>query len=186
MKKIITMAVVLSLVAFLLLSASGCNKIGRRVAESISEETIEEAIEQGIESEGGQAEVDISEGEFTVKTEEGETTWGTGTEMPDNFPKVVPVYPDMTPTSSMTWQDSGKEYFGVSFESRDPGEKIYNWYGKEFSSGGWTIDFETSSSNEDGKFYQIIANNGTFLTMAAITEDSGGTTSVGLDVGPYE
>ena len=183
MKKIITMAVVLSLVAFLLLSASGCNKIGRRVAESISEETIEEAIEQSIESEGGQAEVDISEGEFTVKTEEGETSWGTGTEMPDNFPKDVPLYPDMTPTSSMSGQDDGKEFFFVSFESRDPGEKIYNWYGKELSSGGWAIDFESSSASDGGKFYQISGSNGTYLTYVAITEESGGVTSVGLDVG---
>ena len=183
MKKIMALAVVLSLVAFLLFSAGGCSKVGQRVAESISEGAIEEAIEKSIESEGGQAEVDISEGEVTVKTEEGETSWGTGTEMPDDFPKVVPVYPDMEPTSSMSGKSEGKDFFFVSFESKDPGEKIYNWYGKELSSGGWTIDFESSSASDGGKFYQISGSNGTYLTYVAITEESGGVTSVGLDVG---
>ena len=110
MKKIITLAVIISVAAFMLFSAGGCSKVGQRIADTITEEAIEEAIEQGIEGEGGQAEVDIDEGEVTITTDEGETSWGLSTELPEDFPKVVPLYPNMTPVSTMTWEEDVKNF----------------------------------------------------------------------------
>ncbi len=183
MKKIIALAVILSLAVFLVFSAGGCSKVGRRVAESISEKTIEQAVEKGIESEGGQADVDISEEGVSIKTDEGTTSWGTGTEMPENFPKVVPVYPDMTPVSTMSWQEEGKDFFVIGFETDDPGEKVYNWYMDKFPAEGWTVEYNASSTSDGGNFYQVVADDGTYLTAVAITEESGSATSVGLNVG---
>ncbi len=89
----------------------------------------------------------------------------------------------MTPISSMSGQDDGKEFFIVGFESNDPGEKIYNWYEDEFNAGGWQIDFESSSSSDGLNYYQITAENDVYFTSVAITEESDSTTSVALNAG---
>jgi hypothetical protein len=186
MKKIIAIAIITSLAAFLLFSAGGCSKAGERIAESISEEAIESAIEEGIESEGGQAEVDISEGEVTVTTDEGQTSWGLSSEMPENFPSVVPLYPDMTPKSTMTWQDDGKDYFIIDFDTDDEGEDIYNWYLDKFPAEGWTVEFNSKTESGDGNAsYYVTANNGTYLA-AVIVSIYDEETTVALDVGYKE
>ena len=184
MKKIIAIAIIMSLAAFLLFSTGGCSKAGERIAESISEEAIESAIEEGIESEGGQAEVDISEGGVSITTDEGETSWGLSSELPENFPKAVPLYPDMTPISTMSWQEDGKEYFMIGFETDDPGEKVFNWYMDKFPAGGWTVDYNSTSTSNGDKYYYVTANDGTYLAAVIVSEYEG-ETSVSLDVG-YE
>jgi len=184
MKKIAALAVIISLAAFILLSAGGCSKVGERIAESITEETIESAIEEGIEGEGGQAEVDISGDEVTITTDEGETSWGTGTELPENFPKVVPLYPDMTLTSTMSWQEDGKDYFVIGFETDDPGEKVFNWYMEKFPAGGWTVEYNSTSTSNGDKYYYVTANDGTYLADVTVSEYEG-ETSVSHTVG-YE
>lgn len=183
MKKIMAIAIIMSLAAFLLFSSGGCSKIGERISESISEEMIESAIEEGIESEDGQAEVDISEGEVTVTTEEGETSWGLSSELPENFPSVVPLYPNMTPKSTMTWQEDGKEYFIVDFDTSDKAEGIYNWYLDKFPAEGWTVEFNSKSETGDGNAsYYVQANDGTYL-VAIVVSIYDGVTTVSVDVG---
>jgi hypothetical protein len=183
MKKIVTIAMVMSLAAFLLFSGGGCSKVGERIAESISEEAIESAIEEGIESEGGQAEVDISEGEVTVTTDEGQTSWGMSSELPENFPGVVPVYPNMTPESTMTWQEDGKDYFIINFNTSDDAEGIYNWYMDKFPAEGWTVEFNSKTEAGEGNAsYYVTANNGTYL-VAVIVSVYDEETAVSLDVG---
>jgi len=183
MKKIAALAVIISLAAFILFSAGGCSKIGQRIAETVTEETIEQAIEQGIEGEGGQAEVDISGDEVTITTDEGETSWGTGTELPEGFPKVVPIYPDMTPTSTMTWEDDGNKYFMVGFETADPGKKVYDWYMDKFSAAGWTVDYNSTTTSDGDKYYNVTANDGTLEASVMVSEYEGDTT-VSINVGP--
>jgi hypothetical protein len=186
MKKIITIAIIMSLAAFLLLSSGGCSKARERIAESISEKVIESAIEEGIESEGGEAEVDISEGEVTIKTDEGQTSWGLSSELPENFPKVVPLYPNMTPKSTMTWQEDGKEYFIIDFDTSDKAEGIYNWYLDKFPAGGWTVDFNSKTEAGDGNAsYYVQANDGTYL-VAVIVSIYDKITTVSIDVGYTE
>jgi hypothetical protein len=185
MKKIVTIAIVMSLAAFLLFSGGGCSKVGERIAESISEEAIESAIEEGIESEGGQAEVDISEGEVTVTTDEGQTSWGMSSELPENFPGVVPLYPNMTPESTMTWQEDGKDYFIINFNTSDDAEGIYNWYMDKFPAEGWTIEFNSTSTSDGDEYYYVTANDGTYV-VAVIISVYEGETSVSLDVGYKE
>jgi hypothetical protein len=185
MKKTIMLVLIMSLAAFLLFTAGGCSKVGERIAESISEEAIESAIEEGIEGEGGQAEVDISEGEVSITTEEGETSWGLSTELPENFPNVVPLYPNMTPKSTMTWTEDGKDFFIIEFETNDTGEEIYNWYMDKFPAEGWTIDFSSTNTSDGDKYYNVTANDGTYVVVIMISVYEG-ETSVSLDVGYKE
>jgi hypothetical protein len=179
MKKIIAIAIMMSLAAFFLLPAGGCSK----VAESITEEAIESAIEEGIESEGGQAEVDISGGEVTVKTDEGETSWGLSTDLPENFPGTVPLYSNMTPKSTMTWQEDGKDYFIIDFETPDDGEGIYNWYLDKFPAEGWNVEFDSKTEATAGNAsYYIQASDDSYL-VAVIVSVYDEVTTVSVDVG---
>ena len=181
MKKIIALAVIISLAAFMLFSAGGCSKIGQQIAETISEETIEQAIEQGIEDEG--VDVDIDEGEVTITTDEGETSWGLTTELSPDFPNTVPLYPNMTLTSEMTWQEDGEKYFVESFETNDDGKKIFDWYMSKFPAEGWTVDYNSTTTSNSDEYFYVTANDGVLETSVIVSVYEGDT-SVSINVGP--
>ncbi len=177
MKKLIALAAVISLAIFALFSASGCFNPGEKIAEKITEEAMEKAIEEGIESEGGtEAEVDISGDEMNITTDEGEMSFGEGADLPEGFPGVVPVYPDMQIIASWTETDEEGEYFSVSGTSANPGKEINDWYKGQF--GSWEIENEFSSTSDDEKTYSITADNGTYVVSVLIIESEGETTLV--------
>ena len=141
----------------------------QKIAEKVTEEAVEKAIEESIEGEeGGEADVEIDEEGISIKTDEGEMTIGTGAELPDGFPGVVPVYPDMEIITSWRSVDDGKENFSVSGISSDPGEKIFDWYKSKLS--GWDIDSEFSSEQDNEMMYSLNTNNGTYNVSVLIIE----------------
>lgn len=168
MKKVIALVLVISLAVFILFSAGGC-KVGQKIAEKVTEE----AIEENIESEGGEAEVDITEGEVSVKTDESEMTVGGGAELPEGFPKVVPVYPDMEISSSWKSVENGKENFSVSGTTSDSGDEVFNWYKSQL--GGWEIEGEFTSESGGESTSTISANDGTYSVVVVIMESDEGT-----------
>ncbi|MBM3702780.1 MAG: hypothetical protein FJW63_07335 [Actinobacteria bacterium] len=175
MKKAIALVLVISLAIFMLFSVSGCFNIGQKVAEKVTEK----AVEKAIESEGGEAEVDITEGEVSVKTDESEITVGEGVELPEGFPKIVPVYPDIEILSSLKSTEDGKQTFSVSGTTSDSGNEVFNWYKSQL--GGWEIESEFTSESEGEIFSSISANNGTYSLVVTIIETDEGTT-VGIVV----
>lgn len=168
MKKAIALVLVISLAVFILFSAGGC-KVGQKIAEKVTEE----AIEENIESEGGEAEVDITEGEVSVKTDESEMTVGEGAELPEGFPKVVPVYPDMEISSSWKSVENGKENFSVSGTTSDSGDEVFSWYKSQL--GGWEIEGEFTSESGGESTSTISANDGTYSVVVVIMESDEGT-----------
>ncbi len=174
MKKLIALTAVVSIAIFTLLSASGCFNPGEKIAEKITEEAMEKAIEEGIEGEEGtEADVDISGEEVSIKTDEGEMTIGQGADLPQGFPGVVPVYPDMQISSSWRSVDDGKESFFVGGISGDPGNKIFDWYKSELS--GWEIE-ESEFKSGDESMYSINTSNDTYDIGVVITESEDETT----------
>jgi len=173
MKKAITLILIISLAVFMLFSAGGC-KVGEKIAEKITEEAVENAIEENIEEGGGEAEVDVSEGQTTVTTDEGEVTVGQGAELPDGFPEVIPVYPDMEITASWKATEDGKETFSVSALTSDSGSTVLDWYKSEL--GDWEIESEFTSESDGDKTSSISANNGTYGLFILIVESDGETT----------
>jgi len=164
MKKAIALTAVISMTIFMLFSASGCFNLGQKVAEKVTEK----AVEKAIESEGGEAEVDIGEEGVSIKTDEGEMTVGEGAELPEGFPKVVPVYPDMGITASWKATEDGKETFSVSGMTSDSREKIFNWYKSQL--GGWEIEGEFTSESGGESTSTISANDGTYSAVVMIME----------------
>jgi len=169
MKKAIALVLVISLAIFMLFSVSGCFNLGQKVAEKVTEK----AVEKAIESEGGEAEVDIGEEGVSIKTDEGEMTIGEGAELPDDFPKVVPVHPDIEISSSWKSVENGKENFSISGMTSDSREKIFNWYKDEL--GGWEIEGEFTSESGGESTSTISANDGTYSVVVLIMESDEGT-----------
>ncbi|HEY4662983.1 MAG TPA: hypothetical protein VIH07_04825 [Candidatus Humimicrobiaceae bacterium] len=167
MKKTITLVAAISLAIFMLFSGSGCKG-------GPTEESVETAIEEAIESEGGDAEVDISEGETTITTDEGEMTIGQGSDLPDGFPDVIPVYANMVITTSWTTTENGLDAFSVAASSNDPGSTIFDWYISQL--GGWQNVSEFTSESEGQTLSSISADNGTYNLIVTIMETDEGTT----------
>jgi len=169
MKKIVALTAVISLAIFMLFSVSGCFNMGQKVSEKIAEG----AIEKAIESEGGEAEVDIGEEGVNIKTEEGEVTIGEGAELPDDFPNVVPVYPDMKISSSWKSTQDEKETFSFSAMTSDPGSTVFDWYKSQMAD--WENEDEYTSESDGESMFNIAADNGTYSVVVMIMESDEGT-----------
>ncbi|MEA2016237.1 MAG: hypothetical protein U9O59_05995 [Actinomycetota bacterium] len=167
MRKIISLALII-ITAASLLFAGGCFNAGERIAEKITEG----AIEQAIEDESG-AEVDISDESITMKTEEGETTIGSGADIPEGYPEgAVPVYPDMMITSSQKITQDGKTSYMISAETVDTGEKIASWYKDQLA--GWNVDSEYTTEGDGVKNTMVSITGETYSVWLQITEDESG------------
>ncbi len=167
MKKSISLALAISL-AVSLLFAGGCFNLGEKIAGEITEGI----IEKGIEGDTG-ADVDISGDSVTIKTDEGESTIGSGADIPDGYPEgEVPVYPDMTITSSQKITQDGKTNYMISAETADTGEKIANWYKSKLA--GWNVDSEYSSEGDGLTNTMVSITSDTYSVWLQITEEESG------------
>jgi hypothetical protein len=167
MRKTITLVAVISLGIFMLFLGSGCKR-------AVTEESIEAAIEEALGDEGGDVDVDISEGETTITSDEGEMTIGEGTELPDGFPDVIPVYANMVITTSWKTTENDLDAFSVAASSNDPGSMIFDWYKSQL--GGWQNVSEFTSESDEQVLSSISADNGTYTLIVTIMENEEGTT----------
>jgi hypothetical protein len=158
------------------LTLSGCSlnptaSLEKKASETIAQKAIENQT-------GGKVQIDNNGQKITVKGENGETVIG-GNEIPSNFPKDVPLYPNAKPASS--WSSSAQNNQGVmvSLETTDLKSKVTDYYDKELPKNGWII--ETNSKTADGAMYVIKKNNRDgWITISA---DSNGKTTIALIVG---
>jgi len=169
MKRIVALTAVISLAIFMLFSVSGCFNMGQKVAEKIAEE----AIEKSIEGEDGEAEVNIGEEGVSIKSDEGEITMGEDVDLPDDFPKVVPVYPDMKISSSWESTQDGKDTFSISASTSDPGSTVFDWYKSQMTD--WENEGEYTSKSDGYSTFNIAADNGTYSINVIIMETEEGT-----------
>jgi len=161
MKKAIAFIFVLLMVLF---SVSGCRSVEEKVAEKV--------IEKAAESKGEDVDVDLSEEGVTIKSDEGELNIGEGAELPDGFPDVVPINPDLQIVTSWKSTEEGKENFAVSaLYDKGSGNEIFNWYKNELVSSGWEITNEyTVDSGDEGKSSSLQADNGGYDLVVVVMD----------------
>ncbi len=66
---------------------------------------------------------------------------GVNVEIPDTFPKDVPLFPGASPMATMTAEGHGSF---VSFMTEEPQEDIYDFYMEQLVAQGWAIESENS------------------------------------------
>jgi hypothetical protein len=166
MKKTLAITLAISLALFMLFPLSGC-KVGPRAAERYAEETMQRAI-------GDEGEVSVDSGgeQITITTDEGESIIGSTT-LPDGFPDIVPVYPNMTIISSSKFTQDNKTGFSLTAETSDGFDAVSTWYSGQLD--GWEDKSEYTSEGDGFKNSMISANKNAYSLWLQITEDESGT-----------
>ena len=165
MKRVLVTITVVSMAIFMLLFMGGCKR-GPGI------------IEEAIERETG-ATVDSTGDQTTITTDEGEMVIGEGAELPDGFPGVVPMYPDMKITSSFKTTQDGKSNYSIAAESSDAMDKVADWYRNQL--GSWNIDSEYTSESDGVKTTMFNASKDNYYLWLWLA-DADGKTSVTLSV----
>jgi hypothetical protein len=121
MKRYLLLVILASFVVFI-----GC---GKKVEEKVAEKILEAQT-------GGKADVDISDDKMSIKTKDGEFKMDAGDDvkLPENFPSDVYVYKNAKVKMSI----GGPKGNTVSFQTKDPAEKVAEKYKKEMKTKGWS------------------------------------------------
>ncbi len=102
---------------------------------------------------------------YNYKDEKGNTaTIGVGTKLPDDFPKVTPVY-DGTIMANTSTVENGKKMFMISLQTTDAFDKVVGFYKDKLSADGWKISQE---ANVAAGYTMYVADNGTQQTSVMI------------------
>lgn len=164
MKKL---AVILLAVLMAVFVLSGCAKAGEKLAEQVMEKVIEEAAE----GEGADIDVDIGDEEVKITTDEGDELSIGGADIPDDWPSVVPVHPDLDIQTSFKGTSDDKNNFSISAMYGGSGEDLFNWYKSELS--GWNVISEFSGEDDSGKSYSLNVENGAYQVSVLVIESDG-------------
>lgn len=189
MKRTITIAAAVMATLLVLVFTGGC--LGQRVAEKVTEKAIEKAIEK---ESGGNVDVDLEEGEVNVKSDdgevnissdddsveiksdEGEATFGAGSDLPEGFPGDVPVYDNMTITTSWKSTEDGKNNYSITAMTEDSVDDVFDWYKGKLD--GWDIEGEMTFDSDEGKTSSLGAGKGEMELQLMVMSSDEGTTVV--------
>lgn len=137
---------------------AGC---GEKAAETIAE--------KAMESEGGQADVDIRGDSAVVRTESGDIAIGSAAKIPDDFPKDVPLYPNLTPNVVSSIAREGS--YSLQGEVKAGMAEVAEYYKKEALAQGW----EQRQLVEQPQFVMLTYEKGERALNVMINTE-GGTT----------
>jgi len=171
MKRTVMSLALVTCLALLALTATGCQMIAQKATES------------AIQGATGGA-VNVKGDSVTIKDKDGaEATISNETKIPAGFPSEVPLRDDGNVKAVITSQASGGgTSYMVSIQFKVPQSEVLDWYKTELEKGGWTIG-STVNTGDGG---MVSAEKGD-LTLNVVTgsENSDGYTSVvTMQVGP--
>lgn len=75
---------------------------------------------------------------FSVKSKEGEMTFGQNTEL--KLPAWVPLYPGAKPSGAMTQHKQDGEHGSYMFTAEDSAEKVLGYYQRELEAKGFSVE----------------------------------------------
>ena len=144
----------------------GC---GKRANEKFAEKMIESRMAR----DGIKGHVDLSGNNVTVETKDGKMSYagGAGTQVPDTFPKDVPVYAGATVMASI----SVPKGQNLTLTTKDSVEQVIAAYKIKMTSEGWQ---EEASVNQAGS--AMLAYKKGQRTTAVVVSRSGDTTQINL------
>lgn len=160
-------------------SLSGCSltdKLMNKAGEKIGEKIVEKATN---------SEVDVTNNQVTVNTNEGSTTWGENLSLPDDFPTDVPIYSGANIATSTT--DTSSNAFYITMISSDDFKTISDYYKAEIENQGWTTENASSYNSESGKSTTYIATKDNRDLTVGLYETTGETaTDVSITISVSE
>lgn len=86
-------------------------------------------------SQNGNIKIDEKSGTVEISSGDGKQTFSTKSDLPENYPSDIPIYPNSTVTFSAANTDAGNSVTWQSSESRD---KVVEYFESKLSEQGWS------------------------------------------------
>jgi hypothetical protein len=168
-KRTLIVAVSIIAIVALILSFSGC-------AGKIASSMVEKAIENAAAKEGQNIDVDLENGQVNVTDESGNEMSLGGTEIPSDWPLVVPVNDNITIQFAAKNTTDNKQNWTISGTFTGTSSELYDYYKGQMSS--WNQDSDSSSESDGLKSYYYQVSNDQYIASIIIsdTKDEGVTT----------
>jgi hypothetical protein len=139
-------------------------KTGKTLTVDVAETSKKHKIV--VRGEGGEeltfGEGASGEGSFVMKSKEGTATFGAGGAA--KLPSWLPAYPGVTAESKFSMQATGGDSGSFAFTTKDPAEKVADFYEQGFKSAGLTVSKHIMPSGsmvmgeDPGKKRNVMAN----------------------------
>jgi len=172
-KKHVIIIIAISLLVMAMLVLAGCTQ---KIAESM----VEKAIENAAQKEGENVDIDLEEGQVNITDEEGNEISLGGSEVPKDWPSVVPVNENIKIQFTGSQKTDNKMNWSISGTYNGSGEELFNYYKDKMSV--WNEESSTvSDAGDEGKTYSLQVSNDKYYVSLFISE-SGESTAVILGV----
>lgn len=176
MKKRLSPVFVILLLATLILITASCGK-------SFSEKMAEKIVEKVAESQGDNVDIDISGDSVSITNDAGESMTMGGSKLPDGWPEEVPFSKDVMILYSGATNVSGQTTWTVNGSYDGKAADIYDYYKSELA--GWESVGDSEMKTDEGEFYTLQFNNGTYEMSMIVTGD-GDETGLVINVSEME
>jgi methionine-rich copper-binding protein CopC len=150
----------LPVLAMLAIILSGC---GKTITQTTSEKAAEKIIEKQT---GGQANVDVNQGNVKVESKDGKIEVGQNVKLPADFPKDVYVI-DGNIVSAFS--EPTKASYTVSIQTEKNPSEAAAVYQEKLSADGWKI---TGNMNFGGTFSVVAEKDDRTATAMASASDN--------------
>jgi hypothetical protein len=159
-KPIVIIAIVCGVILLLGITIGGF-LVWRMVTNKVSDKTAETLVESALGAATG-SKVDVNKnGDVSVQTKDGSASYKSGQKLSEDFPKIVPLYPNQVIQGNFRTKNSeGEISWTISAVSKDSTTDVSQYFKNKMS--GWTnpssYEYNSSStfSGEQGKLKVVI------------------------------
>ena len=127
----------------------------------------------------GNIDIDADGGEFSIEGEDGDIQFGSGSEIPDEWPDDIPQPDGVTVQSAATFSEGDETSIILTGTADDDPDEWTAAYGSQLEDAGFTQDSNFSSSGAVAASYTDESWN-VDLTATAV----GGSTAVSVSITP--
>lgn len=157
-----TLYIIIAVVVVLGLAGAASSFLFKKGAEKVSEKIIEDSI-------GGDADIDLNDGSYSVNVNGGSFQVGDDVEIPESFPEDIYVISGDVKYALATTETSG---YTVTVETTKSPAEVNTIYDREIRADDWTI---SGTSNYSGT-YSIMGQKGDRYLSVTASETDGKTT----------
>lgn len=136
--------------------------------QSCSERMAEEAIEAET---GAEVDIDAEGNEVTISGPEGVQLQMAGEgaiDLPDDFPAVVPIYPEAVPVTFLRIASEGIQ---ATFQTDAAAGVVQTWYMEQLKEQGWEVQMNTTTP-EGGMLMAQIEGDSLMVAVSGSKEES--------------
>lgn len=143
-----------------LITSAGCGKASEKIAEKATEKAIEASA-------GGDADIDITDGGYTVETDEGSASFGAG--MPSGWPDDVPLPDDFAPTGGANISSGTDTMITATGTTGEGIDELLAFYDAELD--GWEQTQSIESTADRRVVNRTYTNDNRTIAVGVVEND---------------